>query len=144
VWPPAPLVAGFERPERLHVTLRFLGEVADPASVVLPSSLPPAVATVGTSVRRLGRDAVVVPVAGLDELAAAVVAATAGVGRPPDHRRFTGHLTLARSKGPVPAVELGPLAGASWPVAEVTLVRSALGGRSGARYEVLERTPVRV
>ena len=43
---------------------------------------------------------VCVPVAGLDELAAAVPRPTAAIGEPPDPRRFAGHLTLARLRRP--------------------------------------------
>jgi 2'-5' RNA ligase len=81
----------------------------------------------------------VVPVAGLDALAAAVVAATAGLGRPPDDRPFRGHLTLARARRGASVRGLaGQLAGdevaAAFPVREVRLVRSHLGPH-GARYE---------
>ena len=60
------------------------------------ATLPTATAVLGPAVRRLGPSALVVPVAGLDGLAAAVGDATAGVGLPPGPRSFTGHLTLAR------------------------------------------------
>ena len=58
-------------PENWHVTLRFLGE-ADPADVggrLDGATLSPATATLGPVVQRFGRGLVVVPVAGLDELA---------------------------------------------------------------------------
>ena len=56
-----------------------------------PSNCPPPTARVGGPLGLLGRDAVVVPVDGLDALAAAVADATGGPSR-----RFVGHLTLGR------------------------------------------------
>jgi len=167
VWPPADLLDGLGRLARpavagvrwttrdqWHVTLRFLGE-AEPGAVVaalqrapLP---PPCTATAGPAVARLGRRVLMVPVAGLDAVAAATVAATAGLGTErPDDRPFAGHLTLARAstkgvRGPNRGPDLGALAGApvaaAWEVDEVTVVESRLA-RAGARYEVLARVPL--
>ena len=135
------------RPDQWHVTLRFLGE-ADPdeATAALdelaaaPDELAaaPAVAEVGPVARLLGKRVVVAAVAGLDDLAASVVAATAGVGEPPEERAFTGHLTLARSKGPVPPGAVGTPVAGSFPVDEVCLVRSRTL-TEGAAYETLAR-----
>jgi 2'-5' RNA ligase len=80
------------------------------------------------------------PVAGIDELAAAVVRATAHVGAPPDARPFRGHLTLAESRRGTPPkldVELR----ATWPVTEVALVESQLHP-AGARYETVHTVPL--
>jgi 2'-5' RNA ligase len=75
-----------------------------------------------------------VPVEGWDALAAAVGAATADVGRPPDPRDFTGHLTLARSRGRrVPPQAVGAAMSARFGVHEVVLVRSETHA-DGARY----------
>ena len=77
-----------------------------------------------------------VPVAGLEPVAAAVVASTASFGRPPDTRPFTGHLTLARSKqGSVRALAGAAISG-RWTVDEVCLVRSQLHPH-GARYSTV-------
>jgi 2'-5' RNA ligase len=84
-------------------------------------------------VSRLGHDAVVVPVAGLDELATAVVACTAGVGQPPDPRAFTGHLTLARLRARAACGIGGAAFHATFPVHEVALVRSDPSAQ-GVRY----------
>ena len=87
----------FVHPERWHVTLRFLGE-CDPgaATTALDAAvLPAARARLGPAVDVMFDRVLVVPVAGVDELAAAVSAATADLGEPP-RRRFTGHLSLAR------------------------------------------------
>jgi RNA 2',3'-cyclic 3'-phosphodiesterase len=150
VWPPAEVldaVAGLERPEapgvrwtprpQWHVTLRFLGE-AD------LDRLPPLDATAGTAdvgpkVARLGRGVLCLPVTGLDELAAAVIEATRDVGRPPEDRPFRGHITLARlrDRARPPKGVVGTPFQATFPVTEVTLVASQLGG-GPARYEVLD------
>ena len=77
-----------------------------------------------------------VPVRGVDDLAGAVAEATADLGGLPEDRPFTGHLTLARSRGRVPAGWVGrPVTGA-FTVGEVCLVRSETLPE-GARYEVL-------
>lgn len=153
------LLAGIERPElagvrwtardQWHVTLRFLGRVEDPAEVeaaLRGVRAPPSTAVLGARTERLGSSVLVVPVAGLDELADTVVVATAGIGDPPPARRFVGHLTLARGR---PGIDLRPLVGvtsatsaqARFPVATVSLVRSHLGA-SGARHEVLSTFPL--
>ena len=134
MWPPAEVVAavaplGRVAPERLHVTLRFLG--ADRFEG-WPAVLPGAVAQLGSVTATFGRTVLHVPVAGLEALAAAVAGPDPG-------RPFVGHLTLARARRredlrrsagqPVPAAACVP-----WPVTEVTLVASVAG-----RYEVLER-----
>jgi RNA 2',3'-cyclic 3'-phosphodiesterase len=122
-----------------HVTLRFLGDVADPAPVAAAldgADLAGATAVVGPRVAALGRGVVVVPVAGLDELAAGVTAATGAFGRPAPPRRFRGHLTLARTRGGSVRGLVGEPVGARFPVDAVRLVRSHLGP-DGARYEDL-------
>lgn len=143
------VLAGLRRPERAgvrwttpdqwHATLRFLGEVDDPGPVVAALDAAPLAATeavVGPRVAALGRGAVVVPVAGLEDLAAGVTAATAALGARPEARRFRGHVTLARvRRGPVRDL-VGEEVAASFPVREVVVLRSHLG-RGGARYEAL-------
>jgi 2'-5' RNA ligase len=161
VWPPPDVVAALhaiERPEQQdlryttedqwHVTLRFLGTVADDdiASVVaalVDGACPAVDAEIQPAPKRLGPTAVVLDVAGLEPVAAAVEAA---VGRfaPDEHRRFKGHLTIARMRRPGrwPARGVGGLPGArSWPVSEVTLVQSHLG-RGPAVYETLAAVPL--
>ena len=164
VWPPSEVlevVEALPRPERpgvrwtrrdqWHVTLRFLGpvEAGDVGSVVEAlGSMPgaaPAVARMGPSVVRLGRGVVCVDVAGLEAVAAAVVAASAAFGQPPDDRPFHGHLTLARVKpgsgGSAFADLLGAPCSAAWPVTEVHLVESRLHPK-GARYESVAVVPL--
>jgi 2'-5' RNA ligase len=149
---PRPEVAGLRwtRPDQWHVTLRFLGSVEDVDGVLAALSDVDAAAVeavLGPATGRFGQRVLHVPVEGLDEVAAAVVAATAGFGEPPEDRPFSGHLTLARvadRRGP--RVDLRPLAGvpisAAWPVEDACLVESRLSPK-GARYEVVERFPLR-
>ena len=142
---PRPKVAGLRwtGPDQWHVTLRFLGSI-DPGEVAAAlDRLGSAVteARLGPATALLGRGVLMVPVGGVDGLAGAVAAATVDLGDLPEDRPFTGHLTLARSRGRVPAGWEGrPVAG-TFPVAEVCLVRSETLPE-GARYEVLGRWPL--
>lgn len=124
--------------EQWHVTLRFLGraDLDDAVGAFGRIAAAPARAALGPAVARLGRSTVVVPVAGLDALARATVAATADVGEPPDPRPFTGHLTVARLKGRPACGVAGRPFRDGFEVGEVHLVRSHLDS-SGARYELL-------
>ncbi|MBN2624826.1 MAG: hypothetical protein JXA83_15715 [Acidimicrobiales bacterium] len=127
-------------PPDWHVTLRFLGEVDDPvpvADALDVADLAPCQAVLGPAVAVLGRGLLVVPVTGVDVLAAAVVGATAHVGAPPDPRPFRGHVTLARARRGRVGGLAGEAVAARFPVTEVRLVRSNLGQGSGPRYEVL-------
>ncbi len=135
-------------PEQWHVTLRFVGEVSDPQPLsdalaglgdARGPDAPPVYAEMGpASAWFPGRAVLQVPVAGLDDIADAVTQVTAAWGQQPEHRKFNGHLTLARCRpkasGP------GELAGipiaAQWPVGEVTLYSSVLGS-AGAVYGAL-------
>jgi 2'-5' RNA ligase len=153
VWPPAQAVEQLRMlpranqpgvrwvpPANWHVTVRFLAD-ADPTEVrssLAGKTLPSVTAELGPVVRRLGQSAVVVPVGGLDELAAVVGAATAGIGRPPDRRPFNGHLTLARLRHGATCDLVGTPVAAEGRIAEVVLVRSALT-HEGASYEVIGR-----
>jgi 2'-5' RNA ligase len=159
VWPPEELldlIAVLPRPElpglrwttrdQWHVTLRFLGAVDDlnaAVAAVRTIDVPACEVRLGPAVGRFGKRIVHVPTDGLDEVAAATVAATAHIGEPPDPRPFNGHLTLARGRRG--DTDLRPLAGAPiegrWRADEVTLVRSYLGA-AGAGYEVIERVPL--
>ena len=126
--------------DQWHVTLRFLGD-ADPGEAVdalarLAGASTEAV--LGPATAELGRGVLTVPVAGVDELAAAVIAVTAEVGEPPEQREFTGHLTLARSRGPLPDGAVGQPCAGRFPVDEVALVASRTEP-GGARYEVIGR-----
>jgi 2'-5' RNA ligase len=151
------VVAGLARPpveglrwttrEQWHVTLRFLGAIDDADAVVsalTPVRLTRRDAVLGRAVARFGQRVLEVPVAGLDDVADAVVSATAALGVPPEDRPFAGHVTLGRVRGKR-RVDLRPLTGAevsaSWPVDDVVLFESHLHPK-GARYEVVERFPL--
>ncbi len=161
VWPSPTVVsqlAAIDRPtapgvrwttrDKWHVTLRFLGQVPEEALAEVGQALsrleaPGAVTAVaGPGVERLGISVLCVPVAGVDELAARVVALTAAIGEAVDPRPFRGHLTVARAGR---GVSLRTLTGApflaAWPVDEVTLVASTRDP-DGARYQVVGRYPL--
>lgn len=154
--PPAPvldLIEGFSRPEepgvryttrdQWHITLRFLGRaVVDDVRAALDRlTAEPGSARLGREVTRLGRSVVVIPVDGLDDLAAAVVEATGDVGQAPDTHPFHGHLTLARLKNRATSALIGQTIRAGFVAREIHLVRSELG-RAGARYEIVDTWPV--
>jgi 2'-5' RNA ligase len=124
--------------EQWHVTLRFLGDVslAEALDAFGRVSFASAEAVLGTAVTRLGKSVVVAPVAGLDAIAAAVAEAMDGVGRPPDHETFTGHITLARLKGRARPPIIGAPIDGRFTVREIELVRSRLSAH-GARYETV-------
>lgn len=127
--------------ENRHITLRFVGD-AEPEQVIdrLGSALlPAATATFGPTVERLGGRQFVIPVEGVDDLAAAVRGAIAGIGES-ERRRFYGHLTVARTKPGARSSLLGRTFGAEMPVDEVALVASTLAP-TGAKYETLARFP---
>ncbi len=67
------------------------------------------------------------PVLGLDDLAAAVTEATKHIGQPAPKRSFTGHLTVARFKGSPPS-GYRPALEASFAVHEIALVRTEPSG----------------
>ena len=138
VWPPGdaldalvalprPTIPGLRwtDPRRLHVTMRFLGEAEEAEAVAAlgGARLPAAHVTLGPGVERLGRGVLVVPAAGLEDLASAIVAATARIGQPPPDRPFAGHVTVARYRGRPPAGYAPPIR-AAFTTTEVALVCS--------------------
>lgn len=138
VWPGPDARAALERldrpehpavrwttPDQWHITLRFLGEVAEddvPGHVEalqeLGATSAPRAVVLGPATRRVRRNVLVAPVSGLDDLT--------------EH----AHLTLARARGKTALPhDLGGLpVEVSWLANEVTLVRSHLEP-TGARYE---------
>ncbi|MCY3952876.1 MAG: hypothetical protein OXG69_10070 [bacterium] len=112
-------------PERLHVTMRFLGDCDEGEAVAALSGLrlPRAEVVLGPAVERLGRAVLVVPARGLDELATEIISATRHVGQSPPDRPFTGHLTVARYKGGPPDGYAPPVH-AAFTATEIALVRS--------------------
>jgi RNA 2',3'-cyclic 3'-phosphodiesterase len=157
VWPPDELIARLaaaDRPrdqgvnwtpqENLHVTLRFLGE-ADPDEVIARldgATLPAATAVVGPAIDVMRERALVLPVAGVDELAAEVHRSLRGIGTEPERRRFVGHITVARlARGARPERSIGRRFDATFTVEEVALVESTLTP-DGAVYETIATWPV--
>ena len=147
----------FVGPERWHVTLRFLGEVAEEAAGAIGAAIVDAAAACrGPLTCRLGPGTgwftgvrvLYLPAAGLDGLAEAVRTATLPfVPEPPGPEpAFNGHLTLARSKGRrLGVAALGEMAGipfeAAFPVTAVDLVASQPAPQ-GHRYTTLRRAPL--
>ncbi len=140
--------------QQWHVTLRFF-ESVDPDALVgaldtraaSPAGLPAAEAVAGPGPRALARRVWILPVEGLDDLAAAVGEATAALAGPPpppprSAQPFRGHLTLARARYPSALHRLPrPDLVARWQVPEIMAVRSELRP-GGARHQVLRRWPL--
>lgn len=156
VWLPEEVVdaiAGLPRPQEpgvrwtrrdsWHVTLRFLGRADRLRAVAALDEVeaPAAVVRLGPAVSRLGRSVVCLPAAGLDGVAAAVVAATAELGEPPDPRPFAGHVTLARLRNRAACGVAGTPFSATFTATELCLVRSILGP-DRARYETVAVHPL--
>jgi len=130
--------------DQWHVTLRFLGEVSASGPVCealasVASRFEDVTATLGPRPAVLGGRVWVLPVSGLDGLAAAVLEATSAAVPETGRRPFRGHVTLARARRPgaltsLPDVEVR----GEWTVDAVTLVCSHLH-RDGARYEIVDR-----
>ena len=149
VWPPPDVVeqlaalpryplagARWTTERQWHVTLRFLGPAELRTAVAALDGLdaPRCTAVLGPGPQRLGPSVLMVPVAGLDDLAVAVDRAMARIGRPPPHP-YRGHLTLARARnGALPRLDASIVA--EWVVDRVALVESQLHP-AGARYETL-------
>ena len=142
VWPPAPVVvhlASLPRPsapgvswtksERLHITLRFLGDCdADEAAEALQAGAHPrANVTLGPAPERLGRGVLMLPAAGIDELADSVIETTRYIGDPPPDHPFVGHLTVARFRKRQPVTDW-PRFGEAFEVTEISLVETAPWG----------------
>jgi 2'-5' RNA ligase len=146
-------------PERLHITLRFLGEVPEDAVPLLVGVMkraaagcpPPELAAAGVgafpSLSRprgiwVGIDG---PLAGL---AAEIGTGLTAAGYPPEPRAFRAHVTLGRvrrSGAPralATAIDvLGRARFGAWTATEVVLYRSHLRP-TGSVYEPLARVPL--
>jgi RNA 2',3'-cyclic 3'-phosphodiesterase len=154
------------RPEGVHVTLKFLGEVpvkqlpaiklAIQEAVVGHSPFELEFANIGTFGGREGLRILWVQIAGdvlrLEALVRAVNAALAVVGFEPERRPFRPHLTLGRVRDEIStrhraeievAVGKVDIPQTSWRTAQVSLMRSRLTTQ-GAVYEVIATFPLRV
>lgn len=127
-------------PENWHVTLRFLGtaDVDEVATRLAGADLPAVRAELGPAIEWLGTQ-LVVPVSGVDDLAAAVALATADVGELPRHR-FRGHLTVARTRRHATSAMAGLPCTGGFDVADIALVRSELLP-DGASYTTIATFP---
>ena len=126
-------------PGNRHITLRFIGdgdrdEITDRLAA---ATLPRVTATLGPAVELLGRRLLVIPVDGLDPLAAAIGAATSGIGQE-EQRRFRGHLTIARLAGGARPSLTGHRLHDEFEITEIALVASGLHA-DGATYTTLDR-----
>ena len=128
---PRPEVDGLRwtKPERLHLTLRFLGQCGEDeaAGSLSQVGFAPVTVKLGPALQRLGRGVVMLPASGVDGLARSVTDATSHIGQPPPNRRFTGHMTVARFRrdppsGLWPPQDL-PTFDASFTASEMALVR---------------------
>jgi 2'-5' RNA ligase len=141
------------RPDNLHVTLRFLGDVESARVPSIARALREAVAGLRSFRMQLGRVGgfplarrprvvaiAVGPREPLEQLAEAVERAVVKEGLEPEKRRFRPHLTLGRASGrALPPVTAPVTAGGeSLVVDEIVLFRSELE-RSGAIHTPLER-----
>ena len=170
VWPPPPVVdvlAALERPAaagvrwtdpaQWHVTLRFLGDVAEDsvpdvvaALADVAARLAPAEAVLGSALAAFGPSVLYAPVDGLaawaDPLGAGRASGRSVAARATEPgTAFVGHVTVARGRrgrGPQRG-DVRPLVGTALPAGPRTwvadsfaLVRSHLG-HDGARYETL-------
>lgn len=120
----------YTRRKQWHISLRFLGDVERQAALDAFAEFAAAAATInlGDQVELLGTRIVILPVHGLDSMAAAVDAAFGHLGEPREHD-FTAHLTLARLKGrplrdPSLVSFLGAPLSATFTVREVGLWKS--------------------
>ncbi|HEY6423892.1 MAG TPA: RNA 2',3'-cyclic phosphodiesterase [Pseudonocardiaceae bacterium] len=146
------------RPEQWHVTMAFLGEVADEIIDELARRLnraaarhPPLDLAFGGG-GRFGDHVLWTGVhgdrEGLRRLAGSAQAAGRRIGLPIQRRPYRPHLTLARSDGVAdlrPLVErLGPWEGLPWIATRMSLIRSRLGaGLDGStRYEPIASWPL--
>jgi len=154
------------RPEGVHVTLKFLGEVPVKQLPAIKLAIQEAVvghqpfelefSNIGTFGGREGLRIMWVGIAGdvlrLEALVRAVNAALAVVGFEPERRPFRPHLTLGRVRDEIStrhraeievAVGKMDVPPSSWRTAQVSLMRSHLGPE-GAKYEILATFPLRV
>ena len=153
------------RPEAVHLTLRFLGDVEAERVPELTSALGAAVGPLdafelrldGTGVFPNARAPSVVwaglggESAALVRLVAAVGTATAGVGEPAESRPYVPHLTLGRVRNRLGRPEAEALAASlrgvtyegtsPFQVDGVSLMRSEIGP-GGARYTRLAYAPL--
>jgi 2'-5' RNA ligase len=144
------------RPENLHVTLRFLGEIAPALQAPLAAQVRAQTAALAPFALQLGglasfpparRPRVLVlelaPGEPLAALASAVERGVVAAGFAPEPRPFRGHLTLGRmrERGAPPSLAALAVPPVVFDVTESVLFASELHP-SGSRYTPLERVPL--
>jgi 2'-5' RNA ligase len=147
-------------PAALHLTLRFLGDVAEPAVEAVARAVAEAAAA-GRPLALQIRGAGAFPspsrarvlwlglegdLAPLAALAAGLSTRLVAAGVPPEARPFSPHLTVGRARAPGGVRGLGaalgaPLGPLAWAARELVLFESHLGP-GGARHVVLRRAPL--
>lgn len=142
--------ARWVRPENLHITLRFIGDIdeglAEDVDAALSRITAPSFTLEVSGVGQFGRDiktralwAGIAPNASLNHLQAKVEAAVTGAGLPAETRKFKPHITLGRLKNPPPdrvgqfIIDHAGLRAGIFPVDRFTLFSSFLSS-SGAIY----------
>lgn len=153
------------RPEGVHLTLKFLGDTPAEKVPAIEQALSIAVRGVSPFHLALGKTGtfggrrrprvlwldITGDIERLGALQLAVDAALADAGFPPEDRRFSPHLTLARVPQPAPpgtaqsisrALETVTPPRRGFEVSEVLLMRSTLQ-RGGAVYNRLAALPLR-
>ena len=88
--------ARWVEPENYHLTLRFLGDLANPVDDEIDHALA------SLRGRRLSLRAVIARDPALDHLHSKIETAVQRAGLPPERRRFQPHVTLARVDGIAP------------------------------------------
>ena len=144
------------RADHWHITLRFLGEVAEELVPTIADSLRSATAALGTTRCDLGpttawfsgHRVLQIPARGLDRVAAAVRAATVPIVPETSESeiRFTGHMTIARARRQsIDRAARMSLAGipvdSTFSVDALDLVKSELASE-GPDYTTLARIPL--
>jgi 2'-5' RNA ligase len=136
------------RSDQWHVTLAFLGEVADPEPLRTPlqaavAESPPFALQLAGGGAFGGAQVAWAGIAGdvdaLSALAASVQHACREAGVVLEHRRFRPHLTVGKTRRIDPGALAG-YAGPSWTVTEVELVHSVLG--RAVTHGVIDRYPL--
>jgi 2'-5' RNA ligase len=154
------------RPDGVHVTLKFLGEVSQKKLPAIKMALQEAVvrhspfnlefSNIGTFGGREGLRTMWVGIAGdvlrLEAMVRDVNRALSVVGFEPERRPFRPHLTLGRVRDTVPTrrraeieVDVGRLGvpEVEWRTSQITLMRSRLTPR-GAEYDIVATFPLRM
>lgn len=159
---PLDLKASWVRPDHVHLTLKFLGEIDSKQAPEISGALaeglrgrpaiPVSLGAVGifppTGAPRVLWVGLEDSAGALDSLQQAVETALAPLGFPPEKRRFSPHLTLARIKSPKGARRLREAVRSfdraepvAFQVEWVTFYQSQLTPK-GSIYSALERFPL--